>query len=276
MLGITLALISSLFWGTNDYLSKRLLIKGLDEHFTLWVRFPIACLLLTPFSITHWGMNAKVLMYALIWLPFEVLGGIFFIKALKHTSLSVAMSFYSFMPVFSALFGWLLLGEEPSLLGLLGISLVILASLLIAGFSPAEFFRKNRGVLYMLVSTALFGFNVVIGKASIMESNSLFFSWFYTLCMGFGTLIFVKPKEIFNRENYRHCEVPFLGLFFALGDILYNLALVFTLSSYVASAERLSLIIALFYGKFLLRERTEGLFVPALLMILGNMLLALS
>jgi len=48
MLGLWLAILSAFFWGTNDYLNKRLLIKGLDENFVLWVRFPIASLLLAP------------------------------------------------------------------------------------------------------------------------------------------------------------------------------------------------------------------------------------
>ncbi|WPM32593.1 DMT family transporter [Hydrogenobacter sp. T-2] len=274
MLGLSLALLSSIFWGTNDYLSKRLLLRGLDENFTLWVRFPIAFLLLTPLGILYWDFNIKVLTYALIWLPLEVLGGVLFIKGLKYAPLSVAMSFYSFMPVFSALFGWLILSEEPSPMGMLGMSLVILATLILVGFSPKEFFKKNRGVVYMILSTVLFGFNVVIGKASIIESNSLFFSWFYTLCMSFGTLVFVKPSQTIKKENYKHWEIPLLGLFFAIGDILYNLALLLTLSPYVASAERLSLLVVIFYGRVFLKEETRGIVLPAFLMMVGNLLMA--
>jgi len=202
MLGVSLALLSSLFWGTNDYFSKRLLIKGLDENFTLWVRFPIAFFLLTPLGILYWDFNIKVLTYALIWLPLEVLGGV------------------------------------------------------------------------LLISTFFFGFNVVIGKASIIESNSFFFSWFYALCMSFGTLVFVKPSQIIKKENYKHWEIPLLGLFFAIGDILYNLALLLTLSPYVASAERLSLLVAIFYGRVFLKEETRGIVLPAFLMIVGNLLMA--
>jgi len=85
--------------------------------------FPVAFFLLMPLGILYWDFNIKVLTYALIWLPLEVLGGVLFIKGLKHAPLSVAMSFYSFMPVFSALFGWLILPKEPSPMGMLGMSL---------------------------------------------------------------------------------------------------------------------------------------------------------
>ena len=273
MLGLWLAILSAFFWGTNDYLNKRLLLKGLDENFVLWVRFPIASLLLTPFGFYYWDMSLKLFLYSLIWLPLEVLGGVLFMKGIKYAPLSTAMSFYSFMPVFSVLFGWLLLSEKPSPLGLLGIGLIILASLIMVGFSPRDFLKKNRGVIYMLISTALFGFNVVLGKASVIESNGLFFSWYYCVLMGLGSLLFVRPYYVIRLDNYKHWEIPALGFFFAIGDVLYNLALLFTLSSYVASAERLSLLFALIYGKIFLGESLNRAFLPAILMIVGNMLI---
>jgi len=194
-------------------------------------------------------------------------------KGIKYAPLSTAMSFYSFMPVFSALFGWLLLSEKPSPLGLLGISLIILASLIMVGFSPRDFLKKNRGVIYMLISTALFGFNVVLGKASVIESNGLFFSWYYCVLMGLGSLLFVRPYYVIRLDNYKHWEIPALGFFFAIGDILYNMALLFTLSSYVASAERLSLLFALMYGRIFLGESLNRAFLPAILMMVGNILI---
>lgn len=273
MLGLWLAILSAFFWGTNDYLNKRLLIKGIDENFLLWVRFPLASLLLMPFGLYYWDMSLKLFLYSLIWLPLEVLGGVFFMKGIKYAPLSTAMSFYSFMPVFSALFGWLLLSERPSPLGLLGIGLIILASLIMVGFSPRDFLKKNRGVIYMLISTALFGFNVVLGKASVIESNGLFFSWYYCVLMSLGSLLFVKPSHIIKLQNYKSWEIPTIGFFFALGDVLYNLALFFTLSSYVASAERLSLLFALIYGRVFLGESLNKALIPALFMMVGNVLI---
>ncbi|MFN4320036.1 MAG: DMT family transporter [Aquificaceae bacterium] len=273
MLGLSLAILSAFFWGTNDYLNKRLLLRGIDENFVLWVRFPIASLLLTPFGLYYWEMSLKLFLYSLVWLPLEVLGGLLFMKGIKYAPLSTAMSFYSFVPVFSAIFGWLFLSEKPTPLGLLGIGLIILASLIMVGFSPKDFLRKNRGVIYMLLSTALFGFNVVLGKASVIESNWLFFSWYYCVLMGLGALLFVKPAHITKLENYKKWEIPAIGLFFAIGDVLYNFALLFTLSSYVASAERLSLLFALIYGKVFLGETLNRILVPAILMVFGNMLI---
>jgi len=87
MLGLWLAILSAFFWGTNDYLNKRLLIKGLDENFVLWVRFPIASLLLAPLGFYYWDMSLKLFLYSLIWLPLEVLGGVLFYERYKVCTL---------------------------------------------------------------------------------------------------------------------------------------------------------------------------------------------
>jgi len=114
---------------------------------------------------------------------------------------------------------------------------------------------------------------VVLGKASVIESNGLFFSWYYCVLMGLGSLLFVRPYYVIRLDNYKHWEIPALGFFFAIGDILYNMALLFTLSSYVASAERLSLLFALMYGRIFLGESLNRAFLPAILMMVGNILI---
>lgn len=273
MIGLLLAFISSFFWATNDYFTKRLINKGYDENLILWIRFPIATLILTPLGIYFWDFNLKLLTYTFLWLPSEVIASVLFVKAIKYAPLSVAMSFYSFMPFFSAFFSFLLLGERISLLGFWGICLLVLGSLLLTNFSPKEFVL-NRGILYMLLSTLLFGFNVVIGKLSILETNAYFFSWYYTLLMSAATFLFV-PKGSLKNPRIEPSFLP-LGVFFALGDILYNYSLELIPTSYVASVERVSLLMVLIYSKFLLKEEAKNMIKGALLMFLGSVLIALD
>ncbi|QWK20751.1 MAG: DMT family transporter [Hydrogenobacter thermophilus] len=276
MFGLVLAFLSSFFWATNDLITKKLIHEGLDEYFVLWIRFPVSSLILLPIGIYFWDLSSFVLFSTFLWLPVEVLGGVFFVKALKHTPLSVAMSFYSFMPFFSAVFGFLLLGEAPSLQGFLGICLMVVGTLFLTGFSPGEFFRKHIGTVYMLISTLLFGLNVVIGKMVIISSNPFFFSWYYTLCMSFATLIFVSPKHIIERGNYTDKKLLMLGVFFALGGVFYNTALVYAPASYVTAVERVSLLLSMVYGRIFFGEPVKHLLPGALLMLLGSALLSVG
>ncbi|MDQ7082220.1 MAG: DMT family transporter [Aquificota bacterium] len=202
--GILLALASAFFWATNDIFNKKSLLKGYSENFVLWIRFPLGTLLLLPLGLFHWDLNLTVFLTTFLWLPVEVVASLLFIKGIKDAPLSVGMPFFAFMPLFSAVFGWVILGEKVDLTGWAGIILILSGSFIITGGSPSTFFRVSRGAFYMLVSALLFGLSVVIGKLVIVESNPFFFSWYYTSVMSLGLLPLVGRRELLRGENYRN------------------------------------------------------------------------
>ncbi len=274
MTGILLALLSAFFWATNDILNKKSLQRGYDENFVLWIRFPVGTLLLLPAGIYFWDFNATVLWTTFLWLPLEVVASVFFIKGIKLAPLSVGVPFFAFMPVFSALFGFLFLGEKIAPPGLLGIGLILAGSFVLSGGSLVTFLKANRGSLYMLLSALLFGGSVVIGKFVIVESDPVFFAWFYCAVMSAGLLPIVGLREILRKENYTNpLNVP-MGLLFSLGMVSYTLALERTLTSYVASIERLAIVLDVIYGRIFFGEEISRNFWGALLMVLGAVLLA--
>jgi len=275
MEGILLALVSAFFWATNDILNKRSLLDGYEENFVLWVRFPIGAALLLPLGVYFWELNATVLWTTLLWFPSEILASLFFIKGIKYSPLSLSMPFFSFMPLFSAIFGFLLLGEKVSSLGLLGIVLILIGSGVITGGSLRNFFRTSRGSLYILLSAMMFGFSVVVGKLAITDSNPFFFSWYYCLVMSFGLIPFVGKEGLVGSRNYRNpLNIP-MGILFSLGMITYAAALEITLTSYVASIERLAIILDVIYGKVFFGEDIRRGLWGAVPMVLGAILLSL-
>ncbi len=273
MLGILFALLSALFWATNDIFNKKSLLKGYDENFVLWIRFPAGTVLMLPLGLYFWDFNFTVLWTTFLWLPVEILASVLFIKGIKHAPLSLGMPFFAFMPLFSALFGFLLLGERVSSQGLLGILLILLGSVIVTGGSFRSFFRASRGSFYMLLSATLFGFSVVVGKLVIIESNPFFFSWYYCLVMSVGLLPLVGIRELLNPRNYMNpLNVP-MSILFTLGMLTYTLALTHTLTSYVVSVERLAIILDVLYGRIFFGERIRRSFWGALLMVSGAVLL---
>ena len=273
MLGILLALLSAFFWATNDIFNKKSILKGYDENFVLWIRFPVGAVLLLPLGLYFWELNFTVIWTTFVWLPLEVVASVFFIKGIKHSPLSVGMPFFAFMPLFSALFGFFLLGERISAEGFLGMVLILLGSVVITGGSLGSFFRANKGSLYMLISAMFFGFNVVVGKFVITQSNPFFFSWYYCVVMSFGLIPFVGVRELLNKKNYRNpLNLP-MGIFFSLGMVTYTAALLYTFTSYVASIERLAIILDVLYGKLFFGEEIRRGFWGALLMVSGAVLL---
>ncbi len=276
MTGILLALLSAFLWATNDILNKKSIIGGYDENFVLWIRFPVGAVLLLPLGVYFWDLNFTILWTTLLWLPFEIVASVLFIKGIKYSPLSVGMPFFAFMPLFSAIFGFLLLGESLSFYGVTGILLILLGSFVITGGSFTTFFKANIGSLYMLLSALLFGVNVVIGKFVITHSNPFFFSWYYCLVMSAGLIPLVGLGEIKRRENYSNpLNIP-MGLLFSLGMVAYTTALLYTFTSYVASVERLAIILDILYGKLIFNERIKKSFLGGILMVLGAILLSLG
>ncbi|MCS7083935.1 MAG: DMT family transporter [Aquificaceae bacterium] len=268
--GILLSFLSALSFGINDFLNKRLLKLGLDEGFVLWVRFPIATLILTPFAIANFQISQKLIAYSLIWLPLEVIAGILFMRALKYLPLGIGVGIYSLMPLFSALFEAIFLGQSPGSLGYAGILLIILGAILLGGGIDRG--ANLRPVIDMLMASAIYGFNVVIGKMSVLESSGLFFSWYYSLLMSFGTLIFVRG---FKKVSFSYQTLS-VGFLFALGEVFYNLALSLSMSAYVSAIERTSFLIATLLGWVFLKERVIRVLPAGLLMFIGSLLIGLD
>lgn len=274
LLGALLSLLSALSWATNDIFNKLALKKGYEENFVLWIRFPLGAILLLPLGLLYWDLNKKVILTTLLWLPTEVIASILFIKAIKHSPLSVAMPFFAFMPLFSALVGWLVLGESLSPRGILGILLIIFGSILLSGIDLKGFFKVNRGALYALLSAALFGLNVVVGKVAVVSSNQFFFAWYYCVVMSLGLLPFVKefqpPKVIIKEKLF-----PVIGVLFSLGMVFYTWAYLYTYASYVAALERLAILLDILYGKIFFKEEIRYALWASIFMVLGAILLSL-
>ncbi len=273
LLGALLSLLSALSWATNDIFNKLALKRGYEENFVLWIRFPLGAILLLPLGLIYWDLNKEVLLTTLLWLPTEIVASIFFIKAIKHSPLSIAMPFFAFMPLFSALGGWLILGESLSFRGILGILLIIYGSILLSGTDIKGFFRVNRGALYALLSAALFGFNVVIGKIAVVSSNQFFFAWYYCVVMSFGLLPFVKefqPPQVIIKERI----FPVIGILFSLGMVFYTWAYIYTYASYVAALERLAILLDILYGKVFFYEEVRYTLRASIFMVLGAILLS--
>jgi len=275
MIGILFALLSAFLWATNDILNKKSLLMGYNENFVLWIRFPVGAFLLLPVGLIFWDFNPTVLWTTFVWLPLEVFASVLFIKGIKYAPLSVGMPFFAFMPLFSAFFGFVFLGERLGLSGFAGILLILAGSFALSGGSLITFLRVNRGSFYMLVSAFLFGCSVAIGKFVIVESNPYFFAWFYCAVMSVGLLPIVGFGEVLRRKNYTN---PFnlpMGVLFCLGMLAYTLALENTFTSYVASIERLAIILDVIYGRIFFGEEIRRSLWSSFVMVLGAVLLTL-
>ncbi len=268
-IGIFLAILASLSWATNDVFNKKSIIEGFNENFILWIRFPISTIITLPAGIYFWDPSLMLFLSTFLWLPLEIVGSIFFIKAIKLSPISEVIPFLSFIPVFSLAGSFIILGEDITKGGLIGIGFIIVGSFIITGGSLKILFIFKKGIMFMLISSICFGLNIPAGKFAIINSNPYFFTWYYCLVMSIGLLPFVSIKEILKTSNYKNKYIIPIGVLFVTGGLLYNMALSLTPSPYVASVERTAIIFSVFYGKIFFGEEIRRSFAGSLLMLVG-------
>src|SRR3989338_5492822 len=133
---------------------------------------------------------SKLLVYNLITLPLLLFGFLFYdvtvvdsnfyiivlvnvsvlltalflmMKALQISDLSISIQMLSFTPIFLLFVSYLLLKEFPTLLGFIGIFIVVIGSYILnisfvkyGYFEPFKAIFKNKGIIYILIVAFLF------------------------------------------------------------------------------------------------------------------------
>lgn len=292
MLWVLYALLSAFSFATADAFTKKASSYEIDDHILILSRFfygaPLVLLiaLFMPLPKVEYGF--WVALAATI--PFEVLAWIFYIKSIKISQISLIMPLLSFTPAFLVVISFLMLGELPSLIGLLGIFLVVAGAYVLnlknlnGGvfgniFEPFKLILMEKGALYMLIVAFLFSITSSLSKIMVQNSSALFTSSVYLIAMAFSFFViasFASGKRIFQLKSNFRSLLP-VGLFYGLMVIFHTLAITLTIVPYMMSIKRTSSIFSVLYGHFWFKDeniRMRGM--GALIMLLGAILIILS
>jgi drug/metabolite transporter (DMT)-like permease len=218
----------------------------------------------------------------------NILATIFMLRALQITELSLAIPMIAFTPAFLLLTSPVILGEVASQEGTLGVLLICAGSYVLNLnahhdlLSPFRELMKNRGLLYMLISSFLYSIMISLNKL-IMLNSDMFFgpASNYTL----AGLIFLGLALVRKQGRDGLSLMRKKGkktVLFTVGAV--TIAVISTYAawesqmvSYVISVQRLSVLFSVIIGGLLLHEhsllkRLGG----AALMFFGVVIIALS
>lgn len=240
----------------------------------------LACVV--PAIFNDWsGYGLNYWLYALFAGILCTLGSICLIKALQLGEMSVLGPINSYKCIVGLVIGYLLLGEIPSLYGILGVILIIFGSWFIFdtvqdGFSFNLLLRKD--IILRFCALFFTGCEAVVLKKIILMSSvsESFILWCFTgfifsLLMLFGFRI--KPERL-NTKDLLSCG----GIAVCLGLMQFSTNMVFEWLNVGLSLAlfQLSSVVAVVFGYKVFREKH---FVKKLLgsiiMILGSCLILL-
>jgi len=286
-----LSLLSAFSLASADALTKKHL-SGCTGLEMMLIRFLVPGVLLAPLLFIYplpelpaafWGWMTFLV-------PMELLAMFLYLRAIRDAPLYQTLPYLAFTPVLNILTGWLVLGEEVSMLGGTGIMLVVVGTYLLNQdklhmngrrywFEPLRAIAYQQGSRRMLMVAVIFSVTTVGSKAAMLYVGPMDFAAFYFAVLGVAALLvvlLVQPSGL-RVLKVRPGLNLLIGLFFSLMVVTHFLALSRVEAAYMISVKRTSMLFGILYGAWLFHEKGVARnFSSATIMVAGVVLILLA
>ncbi len=287
MVWFLFSFLTAFFESLKDVFSKKSL-KNIDEYIIAWalVFFALPFLLPLLFFIDIPVIKVNFFGALILGGLLNLLTIILYVKAIKHSDLSIAIPMITFTPLFLLITSPLIVGEFPNLSGLIGILLIVIGSYTLnikqrrEGFlAPFRSLLKEKGPRLMLLVAFIWSITSNIDKIGVQSSSPIF----WVISIGIFIASVMLPVVIYKSrknlhqisENYK-VLVP-IGLFSALALIFQMTAINLTLVAYVISIKRTSAIMSVLFGYFIFKEKgLKERLAGVVIMVIGVLFITLS
>lgn len=280
-----LAVISAVCIATIDALTKRTL-----SHLTVFemaasrLSFGLPFFLILLFFTPIPDLDRTFYLTLCAALPVEIIAFFLYMRAIQASPLSLTIPFLAFTPVFLILTGWLILGEQLSARGIVGIIFVVLGSYVLNlqefknGFwGPLCAIKREKGSGLMLIVAFLYSLTSAAGKKAIQHSGALFFGSFYFLILGLLVPGGLLAAQKVTWQSLKKVFYPGLciGILMVIMVLSHMSAISRVEAAYMIATKRTSILFSVLYGAFLFKEKNiRERFWGAALMLTGVVIIA--
>ncbi|MDI6806298.1 MAG: EamA family transporter [Candidatus Aenigmarchaeota archaeon] len=280
VLGFIFAFITAIFESTKDLFSKKGLQK-VDEYVVAWGLRAFALPFLLPLLL----FISLPTLDGYFWYALFIGGGlnvittILYMKAIKLSDLSITIPMVTFTPLFLLITSPLIVGEFPSVLGIVGICLIVLGAYFLSIkevrkglFAPFKVLTREKGPVIMLLVAFIWSITANIDKIGVLHSSPIFWviSTNVFLTATLSPIMFLRSKNTTREISVNIKGLIPVGLFSALALIFQMTAIKLTLVAYVIAIKRASAIFSSLYGFFIFKEAgMKERLLGAVIMVLG-------
>ncbi|MDD3754787.1 MAG: EamA family transporter [Methanobacterium sp.] len=305
MFWLIFAWLTALFESFTDVASKKSL-KNVDMYLTaFFIRFS-AFLFLIPvlfLVIFLWGVptiGPQFWVALLIGGSLNVLTTVLYMKALKHSDLSISVPMLAFTPLFLLVTSPLIVGEFPTTLGLVGIILIVSGSYILninefkKGYlAPFKALLQEKGPKLMLIVAFIWSITSNYDKIGAVNSSPII--WVVAVNLFIAISIFpillTSNKDYFQKKRSSLVKdgsywelikenkniLLLTGFLSALTIIFQIYAITLTLVAYVIAIKRTSVCFGVIWGHLIFHEKgVKERLTGAVVMVLGVVLIILS
>ena len=268
MLWPLFALLSGTSQATGDALTKNLLSRGANR----WYLAAFTFLMAGGLSLILWLGWQRTIPPERFWLAVAATGVLNVVAiqikyhALSKGELSLVAPMLAFSPAFNIVTAWIIVGDRVSIGGSMGVLLVVAGSYILHGKPGDSLGRPLRRIFAdssaraMLLVALIYGVSTSFDKMAVQTGGVIATMTASSLVIGTMTLIaamvIVRPNAETTRGSIQESlrgAVP-LAILFGAEALLQYQALTAGAAPYVMSMKRLSILIAVLYGRLFFRE----------------------
>ncbi len=288
------SILSALFESLRN-VSGKLGLKDMDEYLITWAFgfFALPFLIFPYIFITIPQIGSQYWIALLVDGTLNILATIFQLKAIKSSDLSLTIPLLSFTPLFLLVMSPLILGQYPTLLGIIGVILIVIGSYILnikrrvlttqktssEYLDPFKAMITEHGPKLMLIAAFLLSITSTIDKIGVLNSSPLF----WAVSVHLFTTVTLAPVLIHEYRNHiklTGIDVRLLfavGFFSALAIVTQFIAITTLLVPYVIAIKRTSAVMSVFFGYIIFKEKgIKGRLIGSAIMVLGVVLITLS
>ena len=291
---ILFSVLTAFFESLKDVFSKKGL-KTFDEYVIAWSLRILTLLFLFPliffFKLPLLGNRFWTAL--IIGGTLNVITTILYMKAIKHSDLSITVPMVTFTPAFLLITSPIIVGEFPDIYGLAGIVFIVSGSYILnikqwekGIFAPFKALLREKGPRFMLLVAFFWSITSNFDKVGIKNSSVLFWivaiNCFSAILM--APIVILNSRMKKNKNQKKNSTVSLknfkiilpIGIFSALLTICQMTAINLTLVAYVISIKRTSVIFSIVFAYFIFKEKgIKERLTGAFLMIIGVFLITL-
>jgi len=276
-LGITLALITALFWAIADIISKNLMNNKISKWTVLFIAEFIGSIILFLIVVFTNKLENFLTLPILFVIGLAVLNFIamsLFFKSVELNKLSIASPIIYSSVVVTVLLSVIFYRETLNLIQIISIAVIIIGIIMVIYKSDNKN-KINYQILIPIVAMILFGVYYFLIKLTIQYFNPINITWI----INFITSLLCIPLAIkYGRKLPNLKTFSFSALFGILnifGFLAFNIAITLAPVSIIATIKSLAPVFGIILAAILFRERLskrEGFGV--VLAIVGMILLS--
>lgn len=281
MIWLLLSIFAALFDGAKNLYAKKL-TNQFDEYLLSFSTSIIIILCLLPIvwflGIPTIGQN--FVFSLLITGIINAITLVLILKALRLTDISLVAPLFSLSPALLLITSPFIVGEFPSLLGLVGIFFILLGTYVLnfrKGFSfePITSVYKNPGQKLIVIVALLWAVSSNFYKIGMINSSPVFFMFSLNVLISIFLFPFMLKETRFTKLKNNWKNIVPLGILSAGTSIFQWVAASMTLIVYVLSIKRVSVLISVIGGIFLFKEKKSfQRIIATMIMLLGVYLIS--